>query len=67
MISLYFSILPIGFGIMTLVGSLICLVGYATSNEVATKQQLFPWFQRLLLIAFILLSIGIFFTVKYFI
>lgn len=60
--SVYASILPIGLGIMTLVVSLICLVGFLTSNDVTTKQKLWPWFARFLVIAFILLSAGIFFT-----
>lgn len=60
--TVYASILPIGLGIMTLVVSLICLVGFLTSNDVATKRKLWPWFPRLLIIAFLLLSAGIFFT-----
>ena len=66
MTSLYFFILPIGFGIMSLVVSLICFVGVITTHDIATKRQLYPWFIRCLLVAFILLPMGIFFTVKYF-
>ena len=67
MTSLYLSILPIGFGIMSLVISLICFVGYITTNDIDTKRKLYPWFARFLLVAFILLPMGIFFTAKYFI
>ena len=64
--ALYLAILPIGFGIMTLVVSLICLVGFLTSTDPATKSKLWPWFGRFLVIAFILLSLGLFFTSRHF-
>ncbi|WP_230655929.1 hypothetical protein [Psychrobacter sp. I-STPA10] len=67
MTTLYFSILPIGFGIMSLVVSLICFVGFITTHDIDTKRKLYPWFARCLLVAFILLPMGIFFTAKYFI
>lgn len=64
--TLYIAILPVGFGMMTLVGSLICLIGYLTSDDSATKRKLWPWFTRLLLLAFLLLSVGLFFTSQHF-
>ena len=59
---IYLFILPIGLGIMTLVASLMCLFAYLTSNDNATRLPAFKWFKRLLIVAFILLSIGIFLT-----
>lgn len=64
--TIYLAILPIGLGIMTLVISLICLVGFMTSTDAATKGKLWPWFQRFVLLAFILLSMGLFFTSRHF-
>lgn len=63
---LYFAILPIILGVFTLVGSLICLFAYSFSNDMETKRLAYPWFQRLLLLAFILLSLGIFSVMMYF-
>ena len=63
---IYLFILPIGLGIMTLVASLMCLFAYLTANENATRLPAFRWFKRLLVVAFILLSIGIFLTVQNF-
>lgn len=63
---MYLLILPIGLGIMTLVASLMCLFAYLTSNEKATRLPAFKWFKRLLVVAFLLLSIGIYMTVKHF-
>ncbi len=62
----YFFILPIGLGIMTLVASLMCLFAYLMSDDNATRLPAFNWFKRLILVAFILLSIGIFMTFKNF-
>lgn len=63
---IYLFILPIGLGIMTLVGSLMCLVAYLTSDDNATRLPAFTWFKRLLIVAFLLLSIGIFMTFGHF-
>ncbi len=63
---IYLYILPIGLGIMTLVASLICLFAYLTSHDNATRLPAFKWFKRLLVVAFILLSIGIFMTFGHF-
>ncbi len=62
----YFFILPIGLGIMTLVASLMCLFAYLMSNDNATRLPAFNWFKRLVIVAFILLSIGLFMTFKNF-
>ena len=59
---MYFSILPIGLGIMTLVASLIGLFAYLMSNDNATRLLGFNWFKRLIIVAFLLLSIGLFMT-----
>ena len=63
---IYLLILPIGLGIMTLVASLLCLFAYLMSNENATRLPAFIWFKRLLIVAFILLSIGIYMTFGHF-
>ena len=62
----YFFILPIGLGILTLVVSLIFLFAYITSNDNATRLPAFNWFKRLIVVAFLLLSVGLFMTFKYF-
>jgi len=62
----YFFILPIGLGIMTLVASLIFLFAYLVSDDNATRLPAFNWFKRLIIVAFILISIGLFMTFKYF-
>ena len=59
---IYLFILPIGLGIMTLVASLIFFFAYMTSKDNATRLPAFKWFKRFLVVAFILLSIGIFLT-----
>ena len=64
--TLYLSLLPIGFGVMTLVVSMICLVGYITSDNVATKKKLLPWFLRLIIVAILLISFGAFFASRHF-
>lgn len=64
--TLYLAILPIGLGMITFVLSLICFFGYLTSDDNLTKRQLWPWFTKLLLLAFLLLSIGVFFTTRHF-
>ncbi len=63
---IYLYILPIGLGIMTLVASLIFLFAYLTSHDNATRLPAFKWFKRFLVVAFILLSIGIFMTFGHF-
>ena len=63
---IYLFILPIGLGIMTLVASLMCLFAYLMSDDNATRLPTFNWFKRLIVIAFLLLSIGIFMTVNSF-
>lgn len=63
---IYLFILPIGLGIMTLVASLMCLFAYLMSDDNATRLPAFNWFKRLIVIAFLLLSIGIFMTVNSF-
>ena len=62
----YLLILPIGLGIMTLVGSLMCLFAYLSAHENATRLPAFKWFKRLLVVAFLLLSAGIFMTFTHF-
>lgn len=62
----YLYILPVGLGIMTLAASLLCLFAYLMSDDNATRLPAFNWFKRLIIVAFVLLSIGIFMTVKYF-
>ena len=62
----YLFILPIGLGIMTLVGSLMCLFAYLMSDDNATRLPAFTWFKRLLIVAFLLLSIGLFMTFRNF-
>ncbi len=62
----YLYILPVGLGIMTLAASLLCLFAYLMSDDNATRLPAFTWFKRLIVVAFVLLSIGIFMTVKYF-
>ena len=59
---MYFSILPIGLGIMTLVASLIGLFAYLMSNDNVTRLLGFNWFKRLIIVAFLLLSVGLFMT-----
>ena len=61
---IYLFILPIGLGIMTLVASLMCLIAYLTSNDNATRLPAFKWFKRLLVVAFILLSLGLVVTFR---
>lgn len=63
---IYLLILPIGLGIMTLVASLMCLFAYLMSDEKTTRLPAFTWFKRLLIVAFILLSIGLYMTFGYF-
>lgn len=63
---MYFFILPIGLGIMTLVASLIFLFAYITSHDNATRLPAFNWFKRLIIVAFLLLSIGLFMTFGHF-
>lgn len=58
----YFYILPIGLGIMTLAGSLLCLFAYLMSDDNATRLPAFNWFKRLIIVAFLLLSVGLFMT-----
>lgn len=62
----YLYILPVGLGIMTLAASLLCLFAYLMSDDKGTRLPAFNWFKRLLILAFLLLSIGIFMTVRYF-
>ena len=62
----YLYILPVGLGIMTLAASLLCLFAYLMSDDNATRLPAFIWFKRLIIVAFLLLSAGIFMTVKYF-
>lgn len=62
----YFYILPIGLGIMTLAGSLLCLFSYLMSDDNATRLPAFNWFKRLIIVAFLLLSVGLFMTFGHF-
>ena len=64
--TLYFSLLPIGFGVMTLVISMICLVGYITSDNLASKNKLLTWFLRLIAVAILLIGLGAFFASRHF-
>ena len=61
---IYLFILPIGLGIMTMVASLIFFFAYITSKDNATRLPAFKWFKRLLVVAFILLSLGLFMTFR---
>ena len=47
---------------MTLVASLIGLFAYLMSNDNATRLLGFNWFKRLIIVAFLLLSVGLFMT-----
>jgi len=62
----YLFILPIGLGILALVASLIGLFIYLVADDNATRLPAFNWFKRLIVVAFILLSIGLFLTFGYF-
>lgn len=62
----YFFILPVGLGIMTLAGSLLFLFAFLMSDDPATRLPAFNWFKRLIIVAFILLSIGLFMTFGHF-
>ena len=62
----YLFILPIGLGILTLVASLIGLCIYLIADDNATRLPAFNWFKRLIVVAFIFLSIGLFLTFGYF-
>ncbi len=62
----YLFILPIGLGIMTLVASLIGLFAYLMSDDNATRLLAFNWFKRLIIVAFLLISIGLFMTFGHF-
>lgn len=62
----YLFILPIGLGILTLVASLIGLFIYLIADDNATRLPAFNWFKRLIVVAFIFLSIGLFLTFGYF-
>lgn len=63
---IYLFILPIGLGILTLVTSLIFLFAYLMSDDHATRLPAFTWFKRFIIVAFILLSIGLFMTFGHF-
>ena len=62
----YLFILPIGLGILTLVASLIGLFIYLIADDNATRLPAFNWFKRLIIVAFVFLSIGLFLTFGYF-
>ncbi|WP_228284520.1 MULTISPECIES: hypothetical protein [unclassified Psychrobacter] len=62
----YLFILPIGLGILTLVASLIGLFIYLIADDNATRLPAFNWFKRLIFVAFVFLSIGLFLTFGYF-
>ena len=62
----YLFILPIGLGILTLVAGLIGLFIYLIADDNATRLPAFNWFKRLIVVAFIFLSIGLFLTFGYF-
>ncbi|CAM4004303.1 hypothetical protein PSAR109036_03925 [Psychrobacter arenosus] len=64
--TLYLSLLPIGFGVMTFVVSMICLFGYITSDNIVTKKKLFNWFLRLITVAILLIGVGGFFASRHF-
>lgn len=64
--TLYVSLLPIGFGVMTFVVSMICLFGYITSDNIVTKKKLFNWFLRLIIVAILLIGVGGFFASRHF-
>lgn len=63
---IYLFILPVGLGIMTLAGSLLFLFAFLMSDDPATRLPAFNWFKRLIILAFILLSIGLFMTFGHF-
>ncbi|GAF54991.1 LOW QUALITY PROTEIN: hypothetical protein JCM18901_607 [Psychrobacter sp. JCM 18901] len=62
----YLFILPIGLGIMTLAASLLFLFAYLMSDDNTTRLPAFNWFKRLIIVAFMLLSIGLFMTFGHF-
>ncbi|WP_105244022.1 hypothetical protein [Psychrobacter sp. Marseille-P5312] len=66
MVAVYLYILPVGLGIMTLAGSLLFLFAFLMSDDNATRVPAFTWFKRLIIVAFILLSIGLFMTFGHF-
>ncbi|MGB6826179.1 MULTISPECIES: hypothetical protein [Psychrobacter] len=51
---------------MTLAASLLCLFAYLMSDDNATRLPAFNWFKRLIIVAFLLLSMGLFMTFRYF-
>lgn len=51
---------------MTLAASLLCLFAYLMSDNNATRLPAFNWFKRLIIVAFLLLSMGLFMTFKHF-
>ncbi len=51
---------------MTLAASLLCLFAYLMSDDNATRLPAFNWFKRLIIVAFILLSVGLFMTFTHF-
>ncbi|WP_227686685.1 hypothetical protein [Psychrobacter fozii] len=51
---------------MTLAASLLCLFAYLMSDDNATRLPAFNWFKRLIIVAFLLLSVGLFMTFRYF-
>ncbi|MDN3454683.1 MULTISPECIES: hypothetical protein [unclassified Psychrobacter] len=51
---------------MTLVASLLCLFAYLMSDDNATRLPAFNWFKRLIIVAFLLLSVGLFMTFGHF-
>ena len=51
---------------MTLAASLLCLFAYLMSDDNATRLPAFKWFRHLIVVAFLLLSVGLFMTFKYF-
>jgi|26BtaG_2_1085354.scaffolds.fasta_scaffold10825_3 uncharacterized membrane protein YidH (DUF202 family) len=64
--TLYLSLLPIGFGVMTFVVSMICLFGHITSDNIVTKKKLLAWFLRLITVAILLIAVGGFFASRHF-
>lgn len=63
---LYFTIPLYGFGVLSLVASLICFFAYSFANDFETKRLAYPWIIRLLLLAFMLLTAGVLMTLRVF-
>ena len=51
---------------MTMAASLLFFFAYLMSDDKTTRLPAFNWFKRLIIVAFVLLSIGLFMTFGHF-